>query len=86
MGRLAAVAKQADAERDPAVLLGLEGTAARWYFERFGSLLKRHADEFSFEHRNRRPPTDPVNAMLSFAYALLVRDAVAACLAAGLDP
>jgi CRISPR-associated protein Cas1 len=39
-----------------------------------------------FVGRNRRPPTDPVNAMLSFAYALLVRDTSVACLAAGLDP
>lgn len=68
------------------MLLGLEGTGARIYFDGFPSLLKRHGDEFRFEGRNRRPPTDPVNAMLSFAYALLVRDTTVGCLAAGLDP
>jgi CRISPR-associated protein Cas1 len=49
-------------------------------------LLKRAGDELTFEGRNRRPPTDPVNAMPSFAYALLVRDTTVAALAAGLDP
>ena len=41
---------------------------------------------FRFEHRNRRPPRDPVNAMLSFAYALLAKDWTIALAAAGLDP
>jgi CRISPR-associated protein Cas1 len=41
---------------------------------------------FDFKNRNRRPPQDPVNAMLSFAYALLVRDLTVAALAAGFDP
>ena len=55
-------------------LLGIEGTAARLYFEQFGGMLKpEEGDElpsFEFEHRNRRPPRDPVNALLSFAYSL----------------
>lgn len=84
--QLTELARTAEDEHDPVALLGLEGTGARIYFEGFPSLLKRHGDDFSFEGRNRRPPTDPVNAMLSFAYALLVRDTTVACLAAGLDP
>uniref|UniRef100_UPI0035C90254 CRISPR-associated endonuclease Cas1 n=1 Tax=Patulibacter defluvii TaxID=3095358 RepID=UPI0035C90254 len=84
--QLTDLARTAEAESDPASLLGLEGTGARIYFDGFPSLLKRHGDEFRFEGRNRRPPTDRVNAMLSFAYALLVRDTTVACLAAGLDP
>lgn len=66
-------------------LLGIEGTAARVYFSRFGSLLRPPAS-FDFRERNRRPPTDPVNAVLSFLYSTLVRDAVQALLAVGLDP
>lgn len=84
--QLTELARACEAESDPVVLLGLEGTGARIYFDGFPSLLKRHGDEFRFEGRNRRPPTDPVNAMLSFAYALLVRDTTVGCLAAGLDP
>lgn len=67
-------------------LLGLEGTAARLYFSAFPKLLKRAGDTFSFDGRNRRPPADPVNALLSFTYGLLVRDMTTAALAAGLDP
>jgi CRISPR-associated protein Cas1 len=67
-------------------LLGVEGAAARVYFSALPSVLKSGGDELTFEGRNRRPPTDPVNAMLSFAYALLVRDTTVAALAAGLDP
>ncbi len=57
-------------------LLGLEGAAAAAYFGAFGSLLKRDPDAgfgFDFAARNRRPPRDPINALLSFAYSLLTR-------------
>lgn len=71
-------------------LLGVEGSAAARYFSAFGDLLKTDADHpnqvFDFTHRNRRPPTDPVNAMLSFAYTLLVRSWTVALSAVGLDP
>jgi len=68
--------------------LGLEGTAARIYFARFADLLAAGAEQpsFAFEKRHRRPPTDPVNALLSFFYALLIKDVTVAALAAGLDP
>jgi CRISPR-associated protein Cas1 len=86
--QLAELARQAERSRSLESLLGIEGTAARLYFERFGSLLRTEAVgvEFDFAGRNRRPPRDPVNAMLSFVYAMLVKDTTAAALAAGLDP
>lgn len=66
-------------------LLGLEGLAARIYFAHFGQLL---SDPMGFdkEGRTRRPPTDPVNALLSFLYSLLVKDVTYALMAVGLDP
>ncbi|MEW6027716.1 MAG: CRISPR-associated endonuclease Cas1, partial [Planctomycetota bacterium] len=69
-------------------LLGFEGTAARHYFGSFSDMLKTNGNgfTFSFEGRNKRPPQDPVNALLSFAYALLVKDCFSACLTVGLDP
>lgn len=86
--QLANLATAAAQERNLASLLGIEGTAARLYFARFGALL--HPDSaaaaFDFEERNRRPPRDRVNALLSFFYALLVKDTTVAALAAGFDP
>lgn len=69
-------------------LLGLEGLAARHYFSAFGSMLRPPSGtlEFSFEQRNRRPPLDPVNAMLSFGYAILAKECTVALLCVGLDP
>lgn len=86
--QIAQLARSAERARDLPTLLGIEGTAARLYFERFGGLLKGPADatDFVFTDRNRRPPRDPVNALLSFAYAMLTKDAVTASFAAGLDP
>ncbi len=77
-----------DAVNDPAVLLGTEGQAAHLYFSQFGRLLKVFPPgrRFDFTARNRRPPRDPVNALLSFAYALLVKDCFSAALAVGFDP
>ncbi|MDR3228893.1 MAG: CRISPR-associated endonuclease Cas1, partial [Puniceicoccales bacterium] len=89
-------------------LLGIEGTAAHYYFENFTGMLHAGEDHhhatinntpnnapnlqqefpfvFAFQGRNRRPPRDPVNAVLSFLYAMLTKDATVACLACGLDP
>ncbi len=68
-------------------LLGLEGAAARTYFAGFSAMLRREAGPaFRFTERNRRPPRDPVNALLSFLYSQVVRDATAAAMAAGFDP
>jgi CRISPR-associated protein Cas1 len=73
---------------DPAVLLGTEGQAAALYFSQFGRMLKAFAPgrEFDFKTRNRRPPRDPVNALLSFAYAMLLKDCFSALCTVGFDP
>lgn len=67
-------------------LRGIEGEAAAVYFNGFDDLIEQQKKDFSFKKRSRRPPLDPVNAMLSFAYTLLVHDVSAACQAVGLDP
>jgi len=73
---------------DPAVLLGTEGQAAALYFSQFGRMLKTLVPgrEFDFKTRNRRPPRDPVNALLSFAYAMLLKDCFSALCTVGFDP
>lgn len=88
LGQLSRLAQAAEAEESMESLLGVEGTAARLYFERFGDLLKPAGSigAFDFEDRNRRPPRDRVNALLSLAYAMLIKDATVATLAAGLEP
>lgn len=70
------------------VLLGLEGNISRLYFQSFDKMLepKSAKMEFHFAARNRRPPRDPVNALLSFGYGLLSKECTTALLAAGLDP
>jgi CRISPR-associated protein Cas1 len=72
----------------PDVLLGFEGAAARLYFEHFGGMLKQADLRESFERagRNRRPPRDPVNALLSYSYSLLAKDLAVAAQLVGLDP
>ena len=96
-------------------LLGIEGVAARTYFENFAGMIKRGENEpasskgdsfleaadhlrsspngtaqswtkFDFRGRNRRPPRDPVNALLSLGYSLLAKDLTVICAGVGLDP
>lgn len=67
-------------------LLGIEGAAARAYFAEFQGMLKTTSLAFAFRGRNRRPPRDPVNAILSFTYAMLIKDATVTALAVGFDP
>lgn len=71
-------------------LLGIEGSAARVYFENFPRLLKRADDDghlaFAFDGRNRRPPRDPINALLSLAYAMLAKDMTTILQSVGFDP
>lgn len=69
-------------------LLGIEGQAARIYFEHFAKCIKVNDETgtFDFEGRNRRPPRDPVNALLSLAYAMLVKDITVVLAAVGFDP
>jgi CRISPR-associated endonuclease Cas1/CRISPR-associated protein Cas4 len=70
-------------------LLGIEGTAAQRYFSVFSGLLKTEpatTPEFNFKIRNRRPPRDPVNSLLSFAYAILTREWTVILQTVGFDP
>jgi CRISP-associated protein Cas1 len=72
-----------------AELLGIEGDAAARYFRLFATMFgeaARDFPEFSFEKRTRRPPADPVNAMLSLGYAMLTRTWLAVLSAVGFDP
>lgn len=67
-------------------LRGIEGLAARCYFQRFGSLIFVSDKAMGFGGRSRRPPLDAPNAMLSFAYSLLAADCASALEGVGLDP
>jgi len=70
-------------------LLGCEGMAAREYFSNFAQMMKSKngpGDAFEFRSRNRRPPRDPVNALISFLYAMLMKDILATVTAVGMDP
>ncbi len=66
-------------------LLGMEGLAARLYFSEFAGMLKGD-ERFDFRDRNRRPPKDPVNAILSFVYMMLSRQAEITVGTVGMDP
>ena len=68
------------------VLRGIEGESARIYFGTFDRMIREDRETFKFDGRNRRPPTDPINALLSFLYALLLNDCVASAEGVGLDP
>ncbi|WP_038033710.1 CRISPR-associated endonuclease Cas4/Cas1 [Thermopetrobacter sp. TC1] len=86
--RLKRLYERARHARSMQELLGLEGEAAALYFRHFEKMLALEAAEgftFSFATRNRRPPTDPVNALLSFGYAILVRLFTSALLKVGFD-
>lgn len=73
-----------------AELLGVEGTAARVYFEHLPQMIRSDkrlpGEPFTFAGRSRRPPRDAVNCLLSYLYGLLVKDLTVACLAVGFDP
>lgn len=67
-------------------LRGLEGSAAKQYYGVFGQLILHQKDVFFFNDRNRRPPQDNMNALLSFLYSLLTSEVVSALETVGLDP
>jgi CRISPR-associated protein Cas1 len=121
---LRSLISEAERTNDLQTLLGVEGIAARTYFEQFAGMLKvnkqtdpkptvdptvevkpdvslsisdeelalatnnssSHSMNFDFTHRNRRPPRDPVNALLSLGYGLLAKDVTILCASVGLDP
>ncbi len=76
-------ARKAD---DIDTLRGIEGEAAQIYFSVFDDMILQQKDDFSFTTRNKRPPKDPVNALLSFAYSLATSMCTSALEAVGLDP
>lgn len=90
VGRAAELLRRdlAELEREPTLdgLRGIEGRAARLYFEVFDHLIAQQKDDFTFQGRTRRPPQDPVNALLSFLYTLLRHDCESALESVGLDP
>lgn len=67
-------------------LRGYEGEAATNYFRVFNELILQNKDSFCFTGRNRRPPLDRVNALLSFSYSLLANECAGAAYSVGLDP
>jgi CRISP-associated protein Cas1 len=68
------------------IVRGMEGDAARNYFSVFNQLITAQKDDFIFQDRNRRPPLDNVNCLLSFIYTLLTHDVRSALECVGLDP
>lgn len=89
-GQLRALSASARRVQSTQSLLGIEGTAARLYFGKFTTMLseavKVDISAFDANGRARRPPPDPVNALLSFTYALLVKDLTTTIHSVGLDP
>lgn len=77
--------RKAERADNVATLLGLEGMAAKSYFGGFAKLLKS-SSAFDITGRNRRPPRDPTNALLSFVYALLTKELTVAAQSVGFDP
>ena len=67
-------------------LRGIEGNSAERYFSVLNQLILQNKDFFIFKGRNRRPPLDPINALLSFSYVLLAKEAASALESVGLDP
>ena len=89
--QMAQMAKEALKVEGAANLLGVEALAAKLYFGAFNGMIKVHAPgangwAFDFVHRNRRPPRDPVNALLSYAYALLAKEFTVTANLVGFDP
>jgi CRISPR-associated protein Cas1 len=83
IGSLATLAERAATAPDLDAARGLEGEGAVLYFRAYGRLVSVHG--FSFRQRTKRPPSDPINAMLSFGYALLARTVATAVRTVGFD-
>lgn len=79
--------RQVQHETDLDRLRGIEGDAAHRYFRALNEMIRPESKAaFTFEGRNKRPPTDPINALLSFAYTLLTHEISSALQTVGLDP
>jgi CRISPR-associated protein Cas1 len=97
IGQMKWAVEQAERAGSLDELLGVEGNAARLYFAHFAGMVKTNDEpwsadcdkpllSFDFTTRNRRPPRDPVNALLSLAYSVLAKDLAIVCHAIGFDP
>ncbi len=92
MEQIKRMAEAAERAESIETLLGIEGNGARLYFGEFAGMIKVEDEgaaaelTFDFVKRNRRPPQDPVNALLSLAYGVLSKDLTIACAAVGFDP
>jgi CRISP-associated protein Cas1 len=93
LSQMKEMAERSDECRSLPELLGIEGNAARLYFGSFQGLIKSETEanlprvfRFDFGGRNRRPPRDAINALLSLGYSLLAKDLTIACYAVGFDP
>lgn len=86
MDSLLSLIKLAEDEKDLDTLRGYEGDGAKVYFHFFNELITAQKSDFIFKNRNRRPPLDRVNSLLSFIYTLLLNDVRSALETVGLDP
>lgn len=86
VSHLASLLKRLESPQSLDTVRGIEGEAARKYFEVFDHLIVSQRDDFFFKERSRRPPLDNMNALLSFLYTLLVHDVSSALESVGLDP
>ena len=84
--RLTNTARRVRKQSSTDKLRGIEGEAAQAYYRVFPELIRNADSAFEFKGRSRRPPLDPVNALLSFLYTLLVHDCRSALESVGLDP
>lgn len=85
-GHLSELLKVLESPQSLDTVRGIEGEAARKYFEVFDHLLTVQKEDFFFKERNRRPPLDNMNAVLSFLYTILAHDVTSALETVGLDP
>lgn len=79
-------AKKTSQARNVDTIRGFEGESAKIYFQVFDDLIVSQKEDFKFTGRNRRPPLDNVNALMSFIYSVLTHDAISALESVGLDP
>lgn len=93
LAEMKSMAERAAEAKSLEELLGWEGNAARAYFQSFSGMIKVEAEEetpaafrMDFTARNRRPPRDAVNALLSLGYGMLAKDLLVTCYAVGFDP
>ncbi|MXZ93487.1 MAG: CRISPR-associated endonuclease Cas1 [Cenarchaeum sp. SB0666_bin_15] len=85
LDQMSLLARKSKITKNYNTLLGVEGMAAHHYFGAFQTMLRGDINTFYFNERNRRPPKDPVNTILSFLYALLVREMTTTVSMVGFD-